>query len=143
MNRQQALIIVRNMVQRLTPAQRRILRLLMEHEGEPLTRRHIAQLMGKRYLMRYDIQILDKLVEVGLVDIRKNRMSDIYGRPSNYRGQNIRMASQFYTYTLDSSIADYLRAITKKPKPMARQAQPRGQVVKSSPLGWLRDKLGI
>lgn len=124
MEHKQALLYVYNQLRKLTPAEKQLLRQLMQHEGQTLTRRQIASILGKKYLVRYDIMKLQVLVDSGLVSIRKTTLAYEYGKPKDYRGSNIRMAGRYYTYTLDASTADYIREIAARMKRSSQQQQP-------------------
>jgi hypothetical protein len=95
--------------------------------------------------MRYDIKVLDDLVKIGFVIRWEQRHEDWYGKPRDYNGRNISLASRFYTYQIDPAITPYLRRLTRKPKvrpKSTKQAEPIA-VSYSSPLAWLRYRLGL
>jgi len=124
MEHKQALLFIWRQLQALTPAQRRLLSQFMQYEGEELTRRKIAQIVGKPYLMRYDIKMLDALEEAGFLGVRKTSMAYEFGKPTDYKGRNITMATRYYTYRLDASTADYIREIGRLRKAQREQKKP-------------------
>ena len=137
---------LKHVFQRLTPAGRRLLLTLAEYPDEWLTRRRLASLKGKSYLMRYDIKLLDQLVAAGLIEQRRERIADAYGEipPRKCKGNQISLWSFYHSYRLLPGLAHYL-----KPKP--RQAARPRQAVKplatvvhyDSPLDWLLVKVGF
>lgn len=106
-------------VQQLPRPARRLLALLLEHEGEELTRQDINKLLGGRgrRLTRYNIHMLKLLCEAGLVLPRRQRIEDKFptlaGAPRDYRGNRITLMSMYYTYQIMPGVGDYLRRLRR------------------------------
>jgi hypothetical protein len=103
-------------LRQLTPAARRILIIFLDHDGQWLTRRQLAGILGKNRLMRYDIAMLDRLQRAGFIDAHKQRLMDSLGEQPRrvYRGRDIRLVVEYYSYRLQPGLSQYLNQLRRR-----------------------------
>lgn len=130
-------------LRRLTPAGQSLLRLFAEHPGEWLTRRQLASLKNRSYLIRHDIKLLNQLVAAGFVEHRRERMADAYGEapPHLARGNQIALWSFYHSYRLVPGLEHYL--LKPRPSPPPRQAVKPLATYQPSLLDRLLEKIGF
>jgi hypothetical protein len=130
------------------PLQRRAVDLLelLRSADEPLTRREIARKLGKRYLMRFDIECLVGLIERGLVIEETITRAELFHlpKPDNFRGRNIALASLVYTYRLNSYYMKEIARLAPPPPPRpVRKPEPPLYTYDDSILDKIKRRLGF
>lgn len=135
----------------LSKKKRRFIQMLMDDPERWWTRKELAHRLARPHnlLLRHDIQTLTWLWDNYWIEARKDRIMDEFlrrGQPitRSTKGKGIVMRSQFWSYRLGQHIADDLERLYRQPAPKSRSPAPQpGHVVYDSPIGWLKDKLGL
>lgn len=99
---------VRQQAKALTPLGKQMLVLFLRNPGQEFDRRQLAYALGKGYLMRHDLKLLRRLVELRFVIEQRRWFRDEVGAPSTWRGNNIQFAGFYLTYTVNDVIRPHL-----------------------------------